>query len=339
MRCRSSPGQHNRHTEYCNIRVITILSTPQRRSIISCHTSIGCMKYSRTWRCDPCVFIMEQLREMSVDSDRGNGLQIPILIRKSREIRYSEQPVLWTTLRSQIRHLPEQDLERIRRAFEVGEEAHKGQKRRSGEPFFTHPVTVALSLIHMGADADTIIAALLHDTVEDTSITLEELKSQFGGTVAHLIDGVTKLDAETPGKHPSPDDQIENIRKIFTLMQDDARIIVIKLMDRLHNMKTTEPLPVEKKINLAKETNDLYVKIADRLSMQDVRDELEGLCLSILEPTLFQTLSLLRSASAKNTTNIMREMESHMRHSQKGFTEHLTLEYDNKTCQKLRNHR
>lgn len=245
--------------------------------------------------------------------------------------------MLWTALRSQIRHLSTEDIERVRHAFEMGEKAHKDQKRRSGEPFFTHPVTVALSLIRLGADAETIIAALLHDAVEDTPITLEDIRAEFGPTVAHLIDGVTKLDAEMPDKDLSMNDQIENIRKIFTLMQDDVRIIVIKLMDRLHNMNTTEPLPLEKKISLARETSDLYVKIADRLSMQDVRDELEGLCVSILEPALFQALSQLRSGTEENAANIIREMESQMQLPKKKIGTHLTMEYEHKTWQKLHN--
>lgn len=190
----------------------------------------------------------------------------------------------WNTLKSHIRHISVEDQERIRKAFELGKHAHEGQTRKSGEPYFTHPIAVARMLADLHADADSLIAALLHDTVEDTNLTLTEIDTLFDGDVSSLIDGVTKLAPEDFAEHPSLDEQIETLRKMFTLLQKDVRVMVIKLVDRLHNMQTIEHLPPDRQKALAKETLDVYVKIADRLSMQDLRDEMEGLCSAVLEP-------------------------------------------------------
>ncbi|MBI3619132.1 HD domain-containing protein [Candidatus Peregrinibacteria bacterium] len=205
----------------------------------------------------------------------------------------------WVEFSQFLRHFSSKQREHIRQAFALGERLHRGQTRRSGEPYFTHPIAVALRLAEAGADVDTIIAALLHDVVEDTPITLDELDMLFDGDVRSLIDGVTKLSAADIADHPNLDEQIESLRKIFTLMQQDLRIIVIKLFDRLHNMQTVQYLPPEKGRALAKETRDVYVNIADRLSMQDLKEELEVLCFGTLEPERYERMALQRKQNAE----------------------------------------
>jgi|GEM_PF-568027 len=199
----------------------------------------------------------------------------------------------WNEFRTHVRHLPSHDQKQVERSFELGERLHRDQRRQSGEAYFSHPIAVADMLADMGADADTIIAALLHDAVEDTPLTLQQIGNEFNGAVATLIDGVTKLKkAELPEK-PTLNERIETFRKIFTLMQKDVRIMVIKLFDRLHNMQTVSFLSREKQQALAKETMDVYAKIADRLCMQDLRDELVEHCLVVLEPHLLRQLQVL----------------------------------------------
>ena len=216
--------------------------------------------------------------------------------------------MLWEDFRRRIPHVRAPDLERVRRAFEMGERSHRDQKRKSGEPFFTHPIAVAISLSEMGADGDTLVAALLHDTVEDTPVTLDDITREFGPTVATIVEGVTKLEAEQLGRKPTLNEQTETLRKIFLLMQKDVRIMVIKLADRLHNMRTSEFLRPEKRQTLARETLDVYVKIADRLSMQDLRDEMEALCLEILEPELLEAMRAQREAATKESERVLGEI-------------------------------
>lgn len=201
----------------------------------------------------------------------------------------------WNGFLPYIRHLPAGDQAIIRKAYDVGEKAHAGQKRQSGEPYFTHPVAVAEILTKMGADRDTIVAALLHDTVEDTPLTLEDIDRDFGPDVMHLIDGATKLTETDFEKHPTLDERIETLRKMFNLMQVDVRIMIIKLADRLHNMQTISFRPKEKQAAVARETQDVYVKIADRLCMRAMRDDLERLCMGVLEPELLPALEAMRA--------------------------------------------
>ncbi len=214
----------------------------------------------------------------------------------------------WNEFLFLIRHLSAEDQAIVQRAFEMGERAHAGQKRQSGEPFFTHPIAVARILIEMGADRDTIVAALLHDTVEDTPLTLAEIKQTFGPAVATLIDGLTKLEQTDVEGRPTMDHQIETLRKMFTVMQQDVRIMVIKFADRLHNMQTLGFKTLEKQVSTARETIDVYAKIADRFCMRDMRIALESLSLAILEPELFARLDELRKhneAEAHETAAMM----------------------------------
>ena len=207
----------------------------------------------------------------------------------------------WNEFVSHIRHLGPKDQQRIHDAFELGKRMHAGQKRRSGDPYFTHPIAVTLILARMGADADTLVASLLHDTVEDTDLTLRDIHKLFNGDVTALIDGVTKLNPEDVADSPSLDEQIETLRKIFISLEEDVRVMMIKLVDRLHNMQTIEHLSQERQKAMAQETLDVFVKIADRLSMQDMRNELEGLCIAILNPSEYKKLLALEERNRKKS--------------------------------------
>lgn len=242
----------------------------------------------------------------------------------------------WQEFRTSLRHLPAKDIERIERAFTLGKTVHADQKRKSGEPYFNHPVAVARILIDLGADADTIIAALLHDTVEDTPLTLKEIDHLFDGNTATLIDGVTKLSVQDIEGSPKLNEQMETLRKIFTLMQEDVRIMVIKIVDRLHNMQTVEFLSKERQLSLAKETLDIYVKIADKLCMQDLRDELEALCLSILEPENLTKLTEIRAQNEQRGTEIAEEMRTKVRSHDAILAARVQMSYEYKKWDQLR---
>ena len=174
------------------------------------------------------------------------------------------------------------DLEKITQAYKVAEKAHEGQLRTSGDPYITHPLAVASILLDYCMDTDTICAALLHDTVEDTDVTLDELRKKFGEDVGLMVDGVTKI-----GLVPlvsKEEQQAENIRKILMAMSKDIRVIIIKLADRLHNMRTLAARPPEKQRKTSLETMNFYAPIAHRLGMSDVKEEMEDIAIHYLDP-------------------------------------------------------
>ncbi len=174
------------------------------------------------------------------------------------------------------------DLSKVISAYELASKCHEGQKRDSGEPYITHPVAVAFILLELGMDTDTICAALLHDVVEDTSCSLEDIKKQFGQDVSMLVDGVTKL-----GKIPlftREEQQAENVRKILLAMSQDIRVIIIKLCDRLHNMRTLHHRSEEKRRATALETMYIYAPIAHRLGIRAVKEEIEDIAFHYLDP-------------------------------------------------------
>ncbi len=181
------------------------------------------------------------------------------------------------------------NLDEVERAFAVAVKAHEGQLRKSGDPYITHPVAVAEILAELGLNPATIIAALLHDTVEDTSYSLAQLRKDFGDEVAALVDGVTKLDKLTYG----PTAQAESVRKMVVAMSRDIRVLVIKLADRLHNARTWQFISQESAEYKARETLDIYAPLAHRLGMNAIKWELEDLSFSILEPKKFQEIERL----------------------------------------------
>ena len=186
-------------------------------------------------------------------------------------------------------HHPAISTDDIQRAFEVAENAHTGQQRKSGEPYITHPVAVAGILAELGLDKATIIAALLHDTVEDTPYNLTQLKNDFGDEVSSLVDGVTKLDKLTYGENA----EAETVRKMVVAMSRDIRVLVVKLADRLHNARTWEFVAPESAQRKARETIDIYAPLAHRLGMNAVKWELEDLSFKVLEPKKYDEIARL----------------------------------------------
>jgi GTP pyrophosphokinase len=186
-------------------------------------------------------------------------------------------------------HHPQADVTEVERAFEVARTAHVGQTRKSGEDYITHPVEVTQILIDLGLDQETIIASLLHDTVEDTPYSLDQLRSDFGDQIASLVDGVTKLDKLTYG----PTAEAETVRKMVIAMSRDIRVLVIKLADRLHNARTWKFVSPESALRKARETLDIYAPLAHRLGMNALKWELEDLSFEVLEPKKFAEISRL----------------------------------------------
>ncbi len=187
------------------------------------------------------------------------------------------------------------DLEKITRAYRLAESAHQGQTRLSGEAYVIHPVAVACLVVDLGLDTDSVVAALLHDVVEDTGTTLEQVKAEFGADVALLVDGVTKL---TRMKFSSVEEQqAENLRKMLLAMSKDVRVMLIKLCDRLHNMRTSDAWPEQKRRDKALETMEVYAPIAHRLGMATVKEELEDRSLHHLDPVGYEEI---RSYLTKN---------------------------------------
>jgi GTP diphosphokinase / guanosine-3',5'-bis(diphosphate) 3'-diphosphatase len=183
---------------------------------------------------------------------------------------------------------PNADTELVRRAYEFSEKAHSGQMRRSGEPYITHPLGVAGVLADLRLDSASIIAALLHDTVEDTGVTLEEIEKQFGPVIRELVDGVTKL-SQMKFRH-THEKQGENIRKMIIAMGKDVRVILVKLADRLHNMRTLTSMPPEKQKRIAEETLDIYTPLAGRLGINGLKIELEDLSFRYSQPDQYYDL-------------------------------------------------
>ncbi|HET9410556.1 MAG TPA: RelA/SpoT family protein, partial [Candidatus Dormibacteraeota bacterium] len=186
-------------------------------------------------------------------------------------------------------HLEPKDQEMVRRAYERAVAAHAGQRRLSGEEYVNHPMEVAAILADLELDAATLAAALLHDTVEDTPLTEDAVKQEFGPEVARLVDGVTKLGRIS--LRSDQQQQAENIRKMMVAMAEDLRVVLIKLADRLHNMRTLDPLPEVKRRKISRETLDIYAPLAHRLGIGQIKWELEDLAFRNLEPEAYEDVS------------------------------------------------
>ena len=184
---------------------------------------------------------------------------------------------------------PSDDISMIEKAYHVADEAHKGQVRKSGEAYIIHPLCVAIILAELELDKETIVAGLLHDVVEDTVMTVEEITEEFGAEVALLVDGVTKL-GQLAYDADKVEVQAENLRKMFLAMAKDIRVILIKLADRLHNMRTLKYMTPEKQKEKARETMDIYAPIAQRLGISKIKIELDDLSLKYLEPEAYYDL-------------------------------------------------
>ena len=206
------------------------------------------------------------------------------------EIDYSEQvEKLYQELLDEIRRYhPSKDLSMVEKAYKLACDAHGEQKRKSGEPYIIHPLSVAKILAELELDLESIVAGLLHDVVEDTKYTLEDIAEMFNDDVAQLVDGVTKL--EKFAYSSKEEFQAENFRKMFLSMAKDIRVILIKVADRLHNMRTLKFHRPEKQKEIAQETLDIYAPLADRLGISKIKTELEDLCLRYLEPEAYYDL-------------------------------------------------
>ncbi|NHC13968.1 RelA/SpoT family protein [Motilibacter deserti] len=200
--------------------------------------------------------------------------------------RSGTNPVLEPLFRLVRETQPKADLRDLERAYAVAERCHRGQRRKSGDPYITHPLAVATILASFGMNPPTLCAALLHDTVEDTDYTLEQLRADFGDEVAGLVDGVTKLDKVKYGDAA----QAETVRKMVVAMSRDIRVLVIKLADRLHNARTWRYIPAEKAERKARETLEIYAPLAHRLGMNKVKWELEDLSFATLYPSLYEEI-------------------------------------------------
>ena len=216
------------------------------------------------------------------------------------------------------------DLERIKAAYTMARQAHKGQMRSSGDPYISHPIEVAIILVGLGMDSDTIIGGILHDVVEDTSITLEDIQKRFGGDVADLVDGVTKL-ANIPYSSRA-EQQAENVRKMLLAMAKDVRVVIIKLADRLHNMRTLDYRTPEKQRVKSLETMEIYAPLAHRLGIRSVKEELEDLSLKHLDPVAYheieQQLALRKEDREAFLSNIIKRIEARLEE------EHVTAQID-----------
>ncbi|MGH2779755.1 MAG: RelA/SpoT family protein, partial [Actinomycetota bacterium] len=213
------------------------------------------------------------------------------MLKKVRPARQPLDPALDSLLKEVRKRRPKADLKMIERAYATAEECHRGQLRKSGDPFITHPLGVASIVAQLGLDETSITAALLHDAVEDTELTLIEVEKSMGYDVAALIDGLTKLDKiKFRSKEQS---RAENIRKMIIATARDIRVLLIKLADRLHNMRTLAPLRPEKREVIARETLEVYAPLAHRLGMYAIKWELEDLAFATMHPKRFEEISSL----------------------------------------------
>ncbi len=202
---------------------------------------------------------------------------------------------------------PHEDLEILRRAYVFSAKEHRGQMRKSGEPFLNHPIAVANILAEMKLDATCVCVGLLHDIVEDTQTPIEKIEEQFGKDVSNIVNGLTKINQFQ--FYSKEEQQAENFRKMFLAMVDDIRIVLVKLADRLHNMRTLQYLPPEKRQRIAQETMEIYAPIAHRLGMGKVRGELEDLAFSYLEPEAHEELKKNIESSRKVRQEFLDEIK------------------------------
>ena len=229
---------------------------------------------------------------------------------------FTSPEVLYEDLIKAIKkYHPSDDITMVEKAYNVARDAHKDQKRKSGEPYIIHPLCVAIILADLEMDKETIVAAILHDVVEDTVMTLDELKDEFGEEVALLVDGVTKL-TQISWSMDKVEIQAENLRKMFLAMAKDIRVILIKLADRLHNMRTLQYMTPAKQKEKAKETMEIYSPIAHRLGISKIKVELDDLALKYLEPEAYydlaEKISLRKDAREAFVKEIVDEVKAHM---------------------------
>ena len=229
---------------------------------------------------------------------------------------FTSPEVLYKDLvRSIYKYHPSDDISLVEKAYMIAREAHRDQKRKSGEPYIIHPLCVAIILADLELDKESIVAGILHDVVEDTVMTLDEITKEFGPEVALLVDGVTKL-TQLSWSMDKVEIQAENLRKMFLAMAKDIRVILIKLADRLHNMRTLQYMKPEKQREKARETMDIYAPIAHRLGISKIKVELDDLSLKYLKPEVYHDLAekiaLSKDARKAFVNGIVEEVKHHM---------------------------
>lgn len=205
-------------------------------------------------------------------------------------------------------YLTEPQIEALRQSYVVARDAHEGQTRSSGEPYIIHPVAVARILAEMRLDLETLQAALLHDVIEDCDVTKEDLDAHFGSSVAELVDGVSKLDKLK--FRDRKEAQAENFRKMVLAMVQDIRVILIKLADRTHNMRTLGALRPDKKRRIARETLEIYAPLAHRLGIHNIKTELEELGFEALYPNRYRVLKEVVKAARGNRKEMIQRIHS-----------------------------
>ncbi|HJR98607.1 MAG TPA: bifunctional (p)ppGpp synthetase/guanosine-3',5'-bis(diphosphate) 3'-pyrophosphohydrolase [Actinomycetota bacterium] len=249
----------------------------------------------------------EDLRQDEPPARRGTRLPRPRLRRGDGTPPSPIDPLL-KKVRS---YNPKADTREIARAFAFAEAAHVGQKRKSGEDFITHPVAVTDVLADLRLDTTTLEAALLHDTVEDTRVTMQEIEEGFGADVARIVDGLTKL--ERLEFHSREQEQAENVRKMIVAMAGDIRVLLIKLADRLHNMRTLTVFPEPKQRRIATETLEIYAPLAHRLGVQEIKWELEDLSFKTLHPGPYREIASLVDARREERTALIEQVTGEAR--------------------------
>ena len=261
----------------------------------------------------------DRIAPESVMKDMSAGLEIVDGHAVKAPGDYEDPDQLFDMLIARIRkYHPSTDVSMIRKAYETAKKAHGDQCRKSGEPYIIHPLWVAIILADLEMDKETIAAGLLHDVVEDTKVSEDEIREMFGEEVSLLVDGVTKL-GRLSYSSDKLEVQAENLRKMFLAMAKDIRVIIIKLADRLHNMRTLQFMTPEKQKEKAKETMDIYAPIAQRLGISKIKTELDDLALKYSQPEVF--FDLVRQINARKTEReefveqIVKEVSAHMKNA------------------------
>ena len=253
--------------------------------------------------------------EMQVEKEKLESVKRADAAVKTMHDFTSPEVLYKELINSVLKYHPSTDISMIEKAYKVASEAHEGQKRKSGEPYIIHPLCVAIILADLELDKETIAAGLLHDAVEDTWMTYEEVEKEFGSEVALLVDGVTKL-GQLSYSADKVEVQAENLRKMFLAMAKDIRVILIKLADRLHNMRTLQYMRPEKQQEKARETMDIYAPIAMRLGISKIKVELDDLSLKYLKPDVYYDLvhkvALRKSEREQFVGAIVKEVKKHM---------------------------
>ena len=260
--------------------------------------------------------IDDRIAAEAIMADHSQGLEIVDGHAVKAPGDYEEPDHLYDMLIARIRkYHPSTDVSMIKRAYDLAQEAHGDQCRKSGEPYIIHPLWVAIILADLEMDKETIAAGILHDVVEDTQISEEEIRRDFGGDVALLVDGVTKL-GRLSYSSDKLDVQAENLRKMFLAMAKDIRVIIIKLADRLHNLRTLQFMKPEKQKEKARETMDIYAPIAQRLGISKIKTELDDLALKYSQPEVFfdlvDQINTRKMEREEFVQQIVEEVSAHM---------------------------